>query len=352
MSKLKLYTQTKMEKEILETPVALKRFISKEWPALLKAAEAVQKLRPLFVVMVARGASDNAATYARYLIERHWGVPVSSSAPSIHTLYGAGVAYRQGLVIGISQSGEGPDVCEMIKDARNQGALTIGITNNPKSRLAKESEHTLALEAGTELSVAATKTFTTQLMALYSLILTVSKGKAAQQELSLLPGLAQKGLGLSEALWKASSQFRYLSACAVVGRGFHYGVAQELALKFKECCQVMAHSYSTADFHHGPKTLAGKNFPVFLLAPAGPTLKGSLELIDELNAQEATVIAFSPVKQVLAKATIALPTAPGNEETSPIGMAPLLHTFALAVAKIKGLNPDTPPFLKKITHTK
>jgi glucosamine--fructose-6-phosphate aminotransferase (isomerizing) len=352
MPTLKIQTNTKMEKEILETPLALKRFISHEWKALMKASEAIQKINPLYVVIVARGASDNAGTFARYLIEKNWGIPVSSAAPSIHTLYDSRVSYKRGLVIGISQSGEGPDVCEIIKDARNQGALTIGLTNNPKSRLAEESEYVLALEAGLEQSVAATKTFTVQLMALYSLILCVSKGKKAEHELSLLPNLSKKGLSLSGDLWRFSPQFRYLTTCAVVGRGFHYGVAQELALKFKECCQVMAHSYSTADFHHGPKTLAGKNFPVFLLAPSGPTLKGSLELIDELNDRGATVVAFSPVKQVLDKAAIAFPTPAGNEETSPIGMAPMIHTFALAVAKIKGLDPDKPPFLKKITHTK
>jgi glucosamine--fructose-6-phosphate aminotransferase (isomerizing) len=285
------------------------------------------------------------------LIEKEWGIPVSLAAPSIMTLYGSKIDYTQGLVIGISQSGEGPDVCRIIHEARGQGAMTLGVTNNPKSKLAKEAEYNLDLEAGLEKSVAATKTYTAELMALYALVRCVAQGGKARSELSALPRLVEQGCRLSGKVWESSYKFLHLNSCVVVGRGFHYGLAQETALKLKECAQVMAHAYSTADFHHGPKTLAGKDFPVILLAPAGPTLKGTLELLDELVERQAMVVAFSPLRQVLYKATLPLETPGGPEETNPMGMAPMLQTLALAVATAKGLDPDKPPYLKKVTQT-
>ena len=345
-------TQTYMEKEIFESPRVLKRLLAKQWEALARTAEAIRDHRPRFVILAARGTSDNAGAYARYLIEKDWGIPVSLAAPSIMTLYGSKVDYSQGLVIGISQSGEGTDVCQIIHDARSQGALTIGVTNNPKSKLAKEAEYTIHLEAGLEKSVAATKTYTAELMALYGLVQCVVKGRKVRRDLSVLPSLVEQGCRLSSAVWDSSYRFLHLNSCVVVGRGFHYGLAQEAALKLKECAQVMAHAYSTADFHHGPKTLAGKDFPVILLAPAGPTLKGTLELLDELVERQAMVVAFSPRRQVLKKATLPLETPGGEEVVSPMGMAPMLQTLALAVAIAKGLDPDKPPFLKKVTQTR
>lgn len=341
-----------MEKEIQESPRVLRKFLTRQWIALTKAAEAVQSRKPRFVILAARGTSDNAGTYARYLIEKEWGIPVSLAAPSVMTLYGGKVDYRDSLVLGVSQSGEGPDVCQIIQDARKQGALTIGVTNNAKSRLAKEAEFTLDLLSGPEKSVAATKTYTSELLALYALVQCVTKGRKVRHELSVIPRLVEEGCRLSRAVWDSSYRFLHLSSCVVVGRGFHYGLAQEAALKLKECAQVMAHAYSTADFHHGPKTLAGKDFPVILLAPPGPTLKGTLELLDELNERQALVMAFSPIPHVLKKAAIPMETPGGSEVVNPLGMAPMLQTLALAVATAKGLDPDKPPYLKKVTQTK
>ncbi len=347
-----LTTQTFMEKEILESPEAVKKLLLSQGGALASAAEAVLHRRPRFVVLTARGTSDNAGTYARYLIEKEWGLPVSLAAPSVMTLYGGEVSYQDCLVIGISQSGEGPDVCQVIQTARDQGALTIGFTNNPASRLAKGSEYAIALSAGKEKSVAATKTYTTELAALYALVQMVSKGSKAKAALATLPKLVAEGCKLSKNVWTASYRFLHLSTCVVLGRGFHYGLAQETALKLKECAQVMAHAYSTADFHHGPKTLVNRDFLVILLAPPGPTLKGSVELLDELKPRYAQVMVFSPVASILKKASIPIRTPGGPEETNPMAMAPLIQTLALAVASVKGLNPDQPPHLKKVTQTK
>ncbi len=345
-------TKTFMEKEILEGPQVLRKFLSTQWNALIKAAEAIQERKPRFVILAARGTSDNACTYARYLIEKEWGIPVSLAAPSVKTLYGAKINYQGGLVLGVSQSGQGPDVCDMIQSARSQGALTVGVHNNPKSRLAKEAEFTLNLSAGLEKSVAATKTYTSELMALYSLIRCVTDGRKVRAELTRLPRLTEEGCRLSRPIWESSYRFLHMSSCVVVGRGFHYGLVQETALKLKECAQVMAHAYSTADFHHGPKTLAGKDFPVILIAPQGPTLKGSIELLDELSERNAFIVAFSPVKQILDKASLPFETPSGPEEADPMGMAPMIQTLALSVAVAKGLDPDKPPFLKKVTQTK
>jgi glutamine---fructose-6-phosphate transaminase (isomerizing) len=345
-------TQTLMEKEIMESPLVLRQFLARQWNGLMRTAEAIRGRKPHFVVLAARGTSDNACTYGRYLIEKEWGIPVSLAAPSVKTLYGAKISYKNGLVIGVSQSGQGPDVCDIVQSARSQGALTVGFTNNSKSRLAKEAEFTLDLSAGPEKSVAATKTYTAELLALYALIEGVAKGRKIRAGLTQLPRLVEQGCRLSNVIWESSYKFLHLSSCVVVGRGFHYGLAQEAALKLKECAQVMAHAYSTADFHHGPKSLAGKDFPVILLAPAGPTLKGTLDLMAELRERQAFIVAFSPVSQVLKKASLPLPTPSGPEMVNLLGMAPMVQTLALAVAMAKGLNPDQPPFLKKVTQTK
>jgi glucosamine--fructose-6-phosphate aminotransferase (isomerizing) len=345
-------TKTLMEKEIMESPQVLRRLVNGQWKNLWKAAQAVGKFKPRFVVLVARGTSDNACTYARYLIEKDWKVPVSLAAPGVKTLYGSKIDYRGGLVIGVSQSGQGPDVCDVVQAARKQGALTIGLTNNMKSRLAQEAQYTIDLSCGPEKSVAATKTYTSELLALYGLIETVVRGKKVRAELASAVKLAAQGCKLSQAIWNYSYRFLHLSSCVVVGRGFHYGLAQESALKLKECAQVMAHAYSTADFHHGPKTLAGKDFPVILLAPPGPTLKGTMGLLKELNERQAFVIAFSSVPAVLKKASVAIKTPGGSEVLNPIAVAPMIQTLALTVATAKGLNPDQPPYLKKVTQTK
>jgi len=346
------HTKTLMEKEIMESPKVARRFVSSQWVNLAKAAAAIQAYKPRFVVLVARGTSDNACTYARYLIEKEWKIPVSLAAPGVTTLYNAKIDYRGGLVMGVSQSGQGPDVCDVIQTARSQSALTIGITNNPKSRLAQEAKYTINLSCGLEKSVAATKTYTSELVALYGLIEMVTRGAKVKAELTALPRLIQQGCKLSDVIWDHAHRFMYLSSCVVLGRGFHYGVAQESALKLKECAQVMAHAYSTADFHHGPKTLAGKDFPVILLAPPGPTLKGTLALLEELNERQAFVVAFSSVPQVLKKASIGIRIPGGDEIVNPLGIAPMIQTLALAVATVKGLNPDQPPYLKKVTQTK
>jgi glucosamine--fructose-6-phosphate aminotransferase (isomerizing) len=341
-----------MEKEIMESPKVAQKLVNTQWANILKAAEAIRVYKPRFVVLVARGTSDNACTYARYLIEKEWKVPVSLAAPGVTTLYGSKIDYRGGLVIGVSQSGQGPDVCDVVQTARSQSALTVGLTNNMKSRLAHEAKYTIDLSCGPEKSVAATKTYTSELVALYGLIMAVNNGAKVKNELKALPKLIAQGCKLSEAIWKYSNRFHYLSSCVVIGRGFHYGLAQESALKLKECAQVMAHAYSTADFHHGPKTLAGKDFPVILIAPTGATLKGSLALLKELNERGAFVIAFSSVPQVLKKASVAIRIPSGSEVINPIGIAPMIQTLALAVAMVKGLNPDQPPYLKKVTQTK
>ncbi len=345
-------TQTLMEREIQEGPKALRRLFAGQWGNLKRAAEAIHDRKPLFVVLAARGTSDNAATYARYLMEKEWGIPVSLAASSVLTLYGRKMDYQRGLVVGVSQSGEGPDVCHLVEKAREQGALTVSLTNNPKSRLAKSAQFSIDLMAGLEKSVAATKTYTAELGALYGLVLCASQGIKAQKETARLSQTAEKGCSLSRQIWKVPADFLRLSSCVVVGRGLHYGLALEGALKLKECDQVMAQAYSTADFHHGPKTLVGRHFPAILLVPPGPTLEGSLELLKELNSREAQVMVLSPLAKALKQAKIPVETPHVPEDLSPLGMAPLLQTLALAVATAKGLNPDQPPFLTKITKTK
>lgn len=341
-----------MEREIAESPKVLRRFFATQSRALFAFAKDARLRSPRLVVLVARGTSDNAATYARYLIEREWGVPVSLAAPSLLTLYRASVDFRDALVVGISQSGEGPDTCRVVEEARRQGALTLAVTNFPKSRLARAAAHSLALSAGWERSVAATKTFTAELAALAAMASVVRAGEEAKRLFPKWRALVEEGVRLSRSVRDLAPRFLHLSFCAVVGRGFHYGLAQEAALKLKECAQVMAHAYSTADFHHGPKALAGRGFSVIVLAPSGPTLSGSLKLLRELRARgvDLTVLSSEPAALKLASNPVRTPD--GAEEWNPLGVAPILQTLAFEVAKVKGLDPDRPPHLRKVTRTR
>lgn len=342
---------TWMEKEIQETPRVIRRFFQTQREALLDLGERLRRNPPRLVVLAARGTSDNACTFARYLIEKEWGTPVSLAAPSLLTLYRARVDYRGALVIGVSQSGEGPDVCRLVEEARAQGALTVGVTNTRGSRLARSAEHPIFLEAGKEHSVAATKTYTAQLAALSALVFCVKEEKALHRLAQDAFHAVQKGVALSQNIEKLAPRFLHLSACAVVGRGFHYGSAQEAALKLKECAKVMAHAYSTADFHHGPKTLAEHGFSVILLAPSGPTLKDSRGLLRELHQRNADVTVLTPMK-TLGRSVRAMVVTPRTSEIlSPLAMAPLIQTLALQVALVKGLDPDRPVGLQKVTRT-
>jgi glucosamine--fructose-6-phosphate aminotransferase (isomerizing) len=339
--------------EIREQPRALERTLAEELRRLSRFQRAVEKNRPRMVVLVARGTSDNAALFGRYLLEITTGIPVSLAAPSIETLYGAPVDYSGCLVVAISQSGESTDTNLVLERAKARGAMTVGITNERASSLAKLADYTFFVRAGKERSVAATKTFTGQLLIMY-LIASALGGKIARADLEQIPGMAAEALALEPEVAAISERYRFMRQAVVVGRGLNYANAFEFALKMMETCYVVAERFSSADFMHGPIALVEQSFPVFAFAPPGVTWNSIGETLRKLQGLHAEILAITDRgnREVDAHANrvIRLPRRI-KEVLTPIPYIIPAQLFAAHLAAQKGLNPDKPRTINKVTLT-
>src|SRR5215831_13493883 len=272
---------SRMLEEIREQPATLERTLTGGRPRAEAFRKIVTRRRPKLIVLVARGTSDNAALFGRYLLEITTGIPVSLAAPSISTLYGARVDYREALVVAISQSGESTDTNFLLERAREQGVLTLGITNERSSSLAKLAEHVFLVRAGKERSVAATKTYTGQVLLHYLLAYALG-GAVRLTDLERIPEIVDSALRLENEILEFSSRYRFMHHAVVVGRGLNYANAFEFALKLMETCYVVAERFSAADLLHGPIAMVESGFPAFLFTPAGVTWTGMKELADKL----------------------------------------------------------------------
>ena len=342
-----------MLEEIRQQPEALARTLSAEMRRVERFKRLLEKNRPRLVVLVARGTSDNAALFGRYLIEITTGIPVSLAAPSIATLYQAPMDYRDTLVVAISQSGESTDTNMVLERARQQGARTLGITNESRSTLARMAEHVFLVRAGKEKSVAATKTYTGQMLAMYLLAHALGGG-VRQADLERIPEAVAAALRLEPEIDALSERYRFMRYAVVVGRGLNYANAFEFALKLMETCYVVAERFSSADFLHGPIALVEPNFPVFAFAPPGVTWSSIRETMDRLKRLEAEIVAISDGgnREVERCATrvIRLPRRM-KEVLTPIPYIVPAQLFAACLAVQKGLNPDKPRTLSKVTLT-
>jgi glucosamine--fructose-6-phosphate aminotransferase (isomerizing) len=337
--------------EIRQQPEALERTLKGAAPAVAGLRKALEKNRPRLVVLVARGTSDNAALFGRYLIEIATGIPVSLAAPSIATLYDAPIDYRDTLVVALSQSGESTDTNLVLERARKQGALTLGITNERASTLAGLAEHVFLVRAGAEKSVAATKTYTGQLLLLYMLA-SVLGGTLRTSDLEPLPGAVDAALRLENEIGALSERYRFMKQTVVIGRGLNYANAFEFSLKLMETCYVVAERFSSADLLHGPIALVEQGFPVFAFAPPGPTWGSISEVLGKLRKVGAEIVAItdSGNRQVEGCATkvIRLPRKL-KEALTPIPYIVPCQIFAGYLAEQKGLDPDRPRTLNKVT---
>ena len=345
-----------MLEEIAEQPEAIKRTLIEEAPHAQSIRDS-DRPRPPFVVLVARGTSDNAAQFGRYLLEVVAGIPVSLAAPSVTTLYKRTPAWKGALVIGISQSGESTDINICLEAARDAGAEVWGVTNEAESRMAEIADEAFLVRAGRECSVAATKTYTGQLMALY-LIAYALGAPIETEKLRLLSGLAAESLEEEPAVRALAERYRFMHRSVVVGRGMNYSNAFELALKLMETCYVVAERFSGADLAHGPIAIVERDFPAFQFAMPGPVLDGSLELARRLRSMGAETVLFSPLSAAelgdAAVKSIRLPQPPAGEPAdlySPIPAIVPAQLFAAHLAEVKGLDPDQPRGLQKVTHT-
>jgi glucosamine--fructose-6-phosphate aminotransferase (isomerizing) len=353
--------RTNLYREIHEQPAAMGRFLAKEKAAAAELAAAVREREISHVVIAARGTSDNAARYAKYVLGGINGLSVALATPSLYSLYGRPPRVGNALVIGISQSGKSPDIVSVLAEAKKQGALTAVLTNTPDSDLGALGDVVFNLQAGPELAVAATKTYTNSLgaVAMLSTALSAAAGEGTDrdgavqaQELAGLPEAMSATLQMDELIASVAPRYRYMKHCVVIGRGYNYATAFEMALKMQELTYTVVQNYSSADFLHGPTAMLDPGFPVFVIAPSGALQAEMVEFMGELAQREAETIVISDVPALLAQARIPLPLPYRMPEwLSPITAILPGQMFSMYLAHERDLNVDAPRGLKKVTET-
>lgn len=348
-----------MLEEIRQQPAALERTLNAEIASIEALRKRLTANRPRYIVLAARGTSDNAAQFARYLIEITTGIPVSLAAPSIYTLYHAELRLEDALVVAVSQSGESTDINLVLESATKAGAQTIAITNEAESSMARLAQHTILVRAERELSVAATKTYTGQLMAFY--LLAYALGAALTLDhLRRIPASAESALTLFDQVQEISGRYRFMRHAVVVGRGINYANVFEFALKMMETCYVIAERFSIADFHHGPIAMLEQDFPVFLFAPPGVASESATGLLEKARSLHAETLVITdagnaPMSSVaerkLVMQDIVHDASLPEDVFTPIPYIIPAQMFAACLAEHKGLNPDAPRTLSKVTKT-
>ena len=338
-----------MLQEIAEQPAVLERTIRAEQSKLDKLGDFLRKKEIDLVVLVARGSSDNACQLGRYLIEITTGIPVSLSAPSIYTLYNARLNLKRALVVGVSQSGEGDDINQVLETAKNSGAFTLAITNENDSTMAGIADETLLIHAGREKSVAATKTYTGQMLHFYMLAAQLADEKILYEK---IPHFSARVLELKSKVEELVERYVFMENCVVVGRGMNYGNSFELALKLMETCYVVAERFSSADFFHGPLAIVERRFPVILFASSGVTVKSAEDLLRRLGELHADSLAITNDEKIAALSSRALLMPKEIDDfLSPIPFIIPAQLFAALLSEAKGINPDAPRSLSKVTKT-
>ena len=339
-------TQSHMAREVAEIPQAAARFLSDARPALLDAAQALRARDPGLIVTVARGSSDHAATYLKYVAELLAGVPVASVGPSVASVYGRPLRLAGAACIGISQSGRSPDIVEMMRAAGAGGALSIAITNDANSPMAQASAHCLPLQAGVERSVAATKTFVTSVLAGIALLAEWRQDNALRAAVADLPEAFARALALD---WQPlAARLARAQSAYVIGRGPAFAIAAESALKLKETCGLHAEAYSAAEVLHGPSAIVQAQFPVLALAVQDAAQTGVIATAERLAAQGADVF----VTGAAASGAVTLPMVSSlHPLVAPLVLTVCFYACVEGLARRRGFDPDTPPHLRKVTET-
>jgi glutamine---fructose-6-phosphate transaminase (isomerizing) len=342
-----------LSREIEEQPRALSCMLE-QWSTVCAVADAVRAFAPEWIQIAARGTSDNAARYAQYLFGVNNGLAVGLASPSLLTIYQSFPRVGRALTIGISQSGQSPDVVAVLAEARRQGGATLAITNDSQSPLAAISEHRILLTTGREESVAATKTYTNQLLALAMLSAALDGEDGVRRtQLARVPRAVGEALAGSAPFIEGARPFRDATRFLVLARGFNYATAHEVALKIKEMSYVVAEAYSTADFLHGPVAMLEEAFPVVVVAPSGRSAAEIPALLDLLERRQARLIAISDDPATLARAEVAVPfPADLPEWLSPIVAVVPGQILARSIAIAVGRDPDRPRGLSKVTQTR
>jgi len=340
-------------REIQEQPAILSALLEREAEPARLLAEKLRQYQPRLAMIVARGTSDNAAIYGKYLLESFAGLPVALAAPSLYTLYGRPPRLEHALVIGVSQSGQSPDLVEVMHEARRQGALTVAVVNERQSPLAEGADHVLWCGAGKEVAVAATKSFTSQQLLMALLAAEWSGAPELTESLSAVPAAAAGALKLDGGMRDLAHRWRDLGSCLVLARGYAYAAALEVALKIKETSYLMADAYSGADFLHGPIAVIEPGFPALLLGASGPAMEGMNDLAITLRDRGADTAAITNDPALAASVDTAFSlNEVASEALAPISLAVAGQLLAYHLAVAKGYDPDQPRGLRKVTSTR
>jgi glucosamine--fructose-6-phosphate aminotransferase (isomerizing) len=343
---------TFLEQEIHSQPEVVARLLDREVMRVSRIAAQLPHFD--YVLIAARGTSDHAAIYAKYAWGALAGYPVALAAPSLHTLYGAPPRLGNALIVGISQSGQSPDIVGVLEEGHRQGRPTLAITNDSASPLAAAADYVIELHAGLERSVAATKTYTAQLAAVALLAAAWSDRPARLAEMQRLPAAISDTLASAGAAAPLAERYRDMGQCLIISRGFNYATSLELALKLKELTYVTATPYSSADFRHGPIATVAEGLPVILVMPAGgPSFDDMADLAHDLGERGAELLIIADERPGLLPAHAPLPLpAPLPEWLSPITAIVPGQALALRLALARGGDPDRPRGLRKVTLTR
>ncbi len=344
--------ESELFREIGEQGQALARLLDAETAHVAQIAKAIHHGKINYITIAARGASDNAATYGKYLFSAFNRLPVALATPSLYTIYHMPPQLTGSLVIGISQSGESPDILAVIEEAKRQKTPTLAVTNFGDSPLARTADMVILQHAGVEQTIAATKTYTTQLLALAMLSAALVNDRVRRREMESTPDAVTHSLSLNQAVEQVASRWRAISTCLVIGRGFNYATAFETALKLKELAYVSAEPFSSADFMHGPIAIVQDAFPVIVVAPRGQVYRDLVAIARQLKEKGADVLIISDAPDALALSStpLALPT-PLPEWLSPLTAIIPAQLLAYHLTAAKGYDPDHPRGLTKVTRT-
>jgi glucosamine--fructose-6-phosphate aminotransferase (isomerizing) len=343
-----------LRNEILEQPAILHHLFWAGMPAVEQIAADLSRREIDYVFLAARGTSDNAGLYAKYL----WGafnhLPVALATPSLFTMFEQPPRLDHCLVVGISQSGQSPDIVGVLVEGKRQGAPTLAITNEPASPLAAAADHVINIQAGVEAAVAATKTYTAELMAIAMLSIALDDNPVHRSMLAEVPGWASQVLEQEEAIARAAARYRFMQQCVVLGRGFNYSTAYEWSLKLKELAYIHAEPYSSADFLHGPIAMVERGFPVMAIAPGGRVFQSMLDLLNQLRSQqkaELLVISDQQPALSLAQTPISIPAGIPEWLTPLVSILPA-QLFAYYLTSERGYNTESPRSIRKVTETR
>jgi glucosamine--fructose-6-phosphate aminotransferase (isomerizing) len=340
--------------EISEQPGRIESLLVSQRKNVERIADAIRKRNIEYVFLAARDTSDNAGRYANYLLGAMNGFPLALAAPSLFTYYKHPPRLKNALVIGVSQSGKSPDIVSVLEEGRHQGCMTLSITNEPKSPLAQASDFVIDIRAGSEKAVAATKTYTTELMSVAMLSTALGENKKRWSELGMVSGWMKSALKESDFISQAVQRYRYIDQTVVLGRGFNYATAFEWALKLKELTYIIAEPYSSADFAHGPIAMVESGYPVFGVAPKGKVFNSMLQMLKRLKREiSAELVVISNDKRALSLAQVPL-SIPDEvpEWLSPLVAILPAQLFACHLTLAKGFDAERPRTIQKVTKTK